>query len=79
VKNLYLSEEFAPRIVPVLRELIGGRATEVLPVLENIFLEELGPLGPVQEGIRKFVTARQVTSHPLAVSRWANSEEDKVY
>jgi hypothetical protein len=37
VKNLYLSEEIARRNVPTLQELVGGRATEVLPTLENIF------------------------------------------
>jgi len=78
VKNLYLSKEFAPRIAPALQELVGGRMTEVLPTLENIFLEELQPSGPLQEGIRQFVAARQVSSHPIAVSRWENSKEDKV-
>ena len=70
VKNLYLSEEFAPRIVPALQELVGGRTTEVLPTLQNIFLEGLQPSGPVQEGIQQFVAARQVTGHPIAVSHW---------
>jgi hypothetical protein len=70
VKNLYLSEKFSPRIVPALQELVGGRSTEVLPALQNIFLEGLQPSGPVQEGIRQFVAMRQVTDHPIAVSRW---------
>ena len=79
VRNLYLCEEFAPRIVPALRELVGGRTIEVLPTLQNIFLEELQPSGPVQDGIRQFVAARQVTSHPIAVSRWDNSKRDKFW
>jgi hypothetical protein len=70
VKNLYLSEEFALRIAPALQELVEDRATEVLPDLQNIFLEKLEPLGPVQESIGKFVATRRVTSHPIAVSRW---------
>ena len=70
VKNLYLSEEFARRIVPALQELVGGRSTEVLPTLQNIFLEEVQSSGPIQEGIGRFVATRQVTSHPIAVSRW---------
>jgi hypothetical protein len=37
VKNLYPCKEFVPRIAPALQELVGGRATEVLPTLENIF------------------------------------------
>ena len=70
VKNLYLSKEFALHIVPALQELDGGRTTEVLPALENIFLERLEPSGPVQEGVGQFVATRQVTGHPIAVSRW---------
>jgi hypothetical protein len=76
VKNLYLSEKFASRIIPALQELTGGRTTEVLPTLENIFLEELQPSRIVQEGIQQFIATRQVTSRPVAVSRWDNSEED---
>ena len=73
VKNLYLSEEFARRIVPALKELVEDRMAEVLPTLQNTFLEELEPTGPVQEGIGQFVATRQVTSHPVAVSRWDRS------
>ena len=79
VKNLYLGVEFAPRIVPALQELVGGGATEVLPILQNIFLEELQSSGPVQEGIQQFVAARQVTSHPITVSRWDSAELDKFW
>jgi hypothetical protein len=39
VRNLYLSEQFVPRIAPALQELVSGRTTEVLSTLENIFLE----------------------------------------
>ena len=73
VRNFFLSEEFAPRIAPALEELVGARTTEVLPTLQNIFVEGLKPSGPVQEGIRKFVAARQVTSLPLSVSPWDGS------
>jgi hypothetical protein len=69
VKNLYLSEKLARRIVPALQELAGGVTTEVLPTLQNIFLERLQPSGPVQEGIGQFAATRQV-NHPIAVSRW---------
>jgi hypothetical protein len=77
VKNLYLSKQFAPRIAPALQELVGDRTTEVLPTLQNIFLEELEPSGPIQEAIGQFVSARQVTGQPVAVSHWDNSEQDK--
>ena len=76
VKNLYISEQFAPSIAPALQELVSGRTTEVLPALENIFLEGFEPSGYVQEGIEQFIAARQVVGHPIAVTCWERHEED---
>ena len=70
VKNLYLSKEFAPRIVAALQELVDGRTTEVLPTLQNIFLEEVEPGGRVQEDIGKIVAVRQLSGHTMTVSHW---------
>jgi hypothetical protein len=72
VKNLYLSERFLPRIAPALQELTGGRTTEVLPALQNVLLEGLQPSEPhsVQEGIAQFISARQLTNRPVAISVW---------
>jgi hypothetical protein len=70
VKNLYLSKEFAPRIAPALQELVGQRATETLPALESLLVEDPHPSGSVQEDIGKFVAARQVSDHPIAISSW---------
>ena len=79
VKNVYLCGEFAPRIMPALQELVGSRATEVLPNLQNILLEKLQSSGFVQEGIQEFIAARQGTSHPIGISPWDNSKQDKVF
>jgi hypothetical protein len=68
VKNLYVSEKFVSSIVSALQELIGHRTTEVLPALQNIFLEGLQPSGLVKEDIGQFVAARQLTRHPITVS-----------
>jgi hypothetical protein len=70
VKSLYLYKESAQLIVAALQELIGSRITEVLPSLRNIFLEELEPSGPLQENIEQFVSARQLSGHPIAISVW---------
>jgi hypothetical protein len=71
VKNLFLSKEFAPRIAPSLQELVaGGRATEALPALQNLFLEETHPSRPAKKAIAKFVTARRQSNHPITVSQW---------
>ena len=76
VKNLYLSDKFASLITPALQELTEGSTAEVLPSLQNIFLEGLQPSGTAQASIRKFAATRQV-SHPIAVSCWDNSKQDK--
>ena len=75
VKHLYLSKEFASRIVPALQELVGARTTEVLPALQNISLEELRSSGPIQEDIGKFVGARRLSGHPVTVSLWEREPE----
>jgi hypothetical protein len=83
VKNLYLAEKVASPVALALQELVGGRATEmlptVLPTLKNIFVEGLESSGPVQEGIGQFVAVRQVAGHPIAVSRWTDEEQDEIY
>ena len=70
VKDLYISLEFTPRITRALQELDGESTTEVLPILQRLFLEETLLSGPSQEAIRQFVAARQISSHPITVSHW---------
>ena len=70
VKNLYLYEEFAPGIAAALKELDGGRITEVLPSLRNIFVKGLEPSGPFQEKIGQFVAARELSDRPITISDW---------
>jgi len=70
VKDLYLSKEFAPGIAAALRELAGARITDVLPSLQNVFMEGLEPSGPLQESIGRFSAARLLSDHPIAISVW---------
>jgi hypothetical protein len=77
VKNLYVSERFTPRIAPALQELVGERTTEVFPTLQNIFLEGLQPSEPFQEGIGKFVAARELSDHPITVSLWERDSKQE--
>jgi F-box-like len=76
VKNLYLSKEFAPRVAPALRQLVGGRATEVLPTLQNVFVEEFQPSGLIHEAIGQFITSRQRSDYPIVISDWAGIRPD---
>ena len=70
VKSLYLSWAFAPCISLALQDLVEERITEVLPNLENIFLEGMSRRGSIQKGIGQFVAARQVTDHPITLFLW---------
>jgi hypothetical protein len=76
VKNLYLSKQFAPRIAPALQELTGGRTTEVLPALQNVLLEGFEPSKLVQEGIARFISARQFINRPVVISVWDRDLSD---
>ena len=73
VKNLYLAKKFAPGVAAALQELVGGRMTEVLPNLQNIFVEDLKPWGPFQENIGQFPMVRRHSGHPIAISIWHSS------
>jgi hypothetical protein len=70
VKNLYLSRELAPGIAATLKELVGGRIIEVLPSLQNIYVEGLAGWGPLRENIGQFIATRQLSDHPIAISDW---------
>ena len=80
VKNIYLSKELAPGIAAALQNLIGVRIMEVLPNLSHIFVKGLDsePFGPVQENIRKFAAARELSDHPIAISVWNKDSESEM-
>jgi hypothetical protein len=65
VRDLYVSEAF---IVPALQEFLRGTVTDALPALENLYLEESGP---VQEAIEQFATARRLIGLPVGIFPWA--------
>jgi hypothetical protein len=79
VKDLHISQGFVQRIASSLQELTQEGVTEVLPTLQSIFLEKTLPLGPVQEAIGRFVAARRLASHPVAVSRWEKKVGLSIY
>jgi hypothetical protein len=80
VKNLYLSKEFAPYIAAALQEVIGARITEVLPSLQNIFVERLQvkPSRPFQKNIWQFAGSRRQSGHPIAISDWDEGPDMKL-
>jgi hypothetical protein len=72
VKNLYISKSSVLHIGPALRLLARGTATEVLPNLQNLFLEgpRPPPPGRVHYGIKKLVAKRQLFGNPITISAW---------
>jgi len=67
VKNLFLTEKLAQLVAPALQELTGGRVTEVLPALQNLFIQGPDPSETVQEAIGLFIAERQLSDCPVAV------------
>jgi hypothetical protein len=67
VKHLAAGEGSEQWIALALQELVGERVTDVLPALESLSLEGLKSSGPIQEAIGKFVAARELSGHPVAV------------
>ena len=67
VKDLVLGESVVLSVASALQELVGERVTEILPALQNIFLEGFQSSSPVPEGIAKFIAARELSGRPVVV------------
>jgi len=76
VRSLHIMKELVPFIAPSLQDLTGDRATEVLPALCDLRLEGLEPSGLLWEAIQPFVTARQLSDHPVAMEIGELQSED---
>ncbi|KAI0288139.1 hypothetical protein BC826DRAFT_1188596 [Russula brevipes] len=76
IRGLYVSNNFIPLIATALQELIGERATEVLPNLRDIFFGGSAIPRAVQEAMRPFVDARRLSGQAVAVHRWERSTTD---
>ena len=70
VENLYLSDGVMLCIAPALLELTGEGVAEVLPALQNIFINRLPTCaaGIIQEVMERFVVARELSGHPVVVN-----------
>jgi hypothetical protein len=68
MKDLYLTRELSPYIVPALLGIIEEGMMEVSPSLRNLILEEQWPLGPVKDVIEQFVAMLRLSTHRIAVS-----------
>jgi hypothetical protein len=67
VKDLVLDESIVLSVASALQELVGEQITEILPALQNIFLDRFPSSSPVPEGIGKFIAERELHGRPVAV------------
>src|SRR5712671_3040086 len=72
VKDLYLMDQIARHVCGALRELSRERVTEVLPSLRNVFVDgsRSFELEQIEEAMRPFVAARQLSGHLVAIDHW---------
>jgi len=76
VKSLYIADRLGLILSSVLEKVTGERVTEVLPALQNLFIQNLWPHEEsVEEAITPFVSARQLYDHPIVVQPWEREEE----
>jgi len=86
LKNLYLTGNFALHVFSALSELSGEKVTEILPVLQNLFMSPGYRLDRFRfrKAIKIFVVARRGSGHPVSVhsrpwgGRWRDITEDLV-
>jgi hypothetical protein len=68
VTTLDISETFVGRVAPALKALARREsATEVMPALENIFLEGQQPPQSIYNAIGQFVAVRELCGQPVAI------------
>ena len=79
LRNLYLSKQFAPHFASALREISGDGTTAVLYTLENLYVEGFEPSKSVEEDIERFISARQLTNRPVAISAWEIDSRHTAY
>jgi len=77
VRSLYVSVTLEPLVATALRELSGDRTTELLPALQNLSLDELGPSGPARDAMEPFIAARQLSDRPVVVQRQKRQSQPK--
>jgi len=75
VKDLVLDEPTALSVASALQELVEERVTDILPALQNIFLEGFQLSGTVPEGIGKFIAARELSGRPVIVHHRETKQE----
>ena len=67
VKDLVLADPVVLSVALALEELVGEQGTEILPLLQTIYLEGFQPSSTVPEGITKFIAAQELCGRSVIV------------
>ena len=70
LKDLHLRRGIAQPCALALRDLSEERVTDVLPKLQNLFIESFETLGPTREALGRFVAMRQLSGPPVVLRSW---------
>ena len=76
IQSLYVTKKLVPLVAPALQDLTGDGAKEIFPALSDLHLEGLEPSGSLWEAIQLFITARQLSDHPVAIEIGELQSED---
>jgi F-box-like len=82
VKSLEMRSEttrMGSHILSALRGLSVELATEILPALDSLNLEDNQESGPEEQDIEPFIVARQGSDHPVAFHRRKKEVVDSIY
>jgi hypothetical protein len=75
-KDLYLGSIIAPHVTRKMRGLTGESTAEVLPALQNIFIQEFRRSKALRESIGPFMVDQQLFGHPVTVHHWEGLQKD---
>jgi hypothetical protein len=67
VRTLCISRQLLSFIVPALQELTGENTIEVLPALNDVYLEGYEPSDPEHQTMEPFIAARRRFGRPVVV------------
>ena len=70
VQSLHVDTTLVPFVVPVLQELTGEWATDVLPALRNLSLGGFASSVALQDPRMPFVAERQLLGQPVTIGQW---------
>jgi hypothetical protein len=76
IQSFRVSESLIPFIALALQQLVGERATELLPNLRDLFMGRPTLLELVQEAMQPFVNARRLSGQPIVIHHWEGSKVD---